>query len=54
MCPRRGYAAAQIFGGDGYMRGSPVERFDRGARLRTIVGGALEIMKEIVAWRLGR
>ena len=54
MCPRRGYVTAQIFGGYGYMRGSPVERFVRDARLRTIGGGASEIMKEIIAWRLGR
>lgn len=54
MCPRRGYVTAQIFGGYAYMRGFPVERFYRDARLWTIGGGASEIMKGTIAWRLGR
>jgi alkylation response protein AidB-like acyl-CoA dehydrogenase len=33
LANRVAYDAAPIFGGDGYVRESPVERFHRGARL---------------------
>jgi acyl-CoA dehydrogenase len=50
---RVAYDAVQIFGGYGYMREFPVERFYRDARLWTIGGGTSEIMKEISAKRRG-
>ena len=45
--------AVQIFGGMGYMRETVVERLARDARLLPIGGGTQEIMKEIIAKRLG-
>jgi acyl-CoA dehydrogenase len=53
LANRIAYDAVQIFGGYGYMREFPVERFYRDARLWTIGGGTSEIMKEIIARRLG-
>jgi acyl-CoA dehydrogenase len=53
LANRVAYDAVQIFGGYGYMREFPVERFYRDARLWTIGGGTSEIMKEIIAKRLG-
>jgi acyl-CoA dehydrogenase len=53
LANRVAYEAVQIFGGYGYMREFPVERFYRDARLWTIGGGTSEIMKEIIAKRLG-
>jgi acyl-CoA dehydrogenase len=53
LANRIAYDAVQIFGGYGYMREFPVERFYRDARLWTIGGGTSEIMKEIIAKRLG-
>jgi acyl-CoA dehydrogenase len=53
LANRVAYDAVQIFGGYGYMREFPVERFYRDARLWTIGGGTSEIMKEIIARRLG-
>jgi acyl-CoA dehydrogenase len=47
------YNAGQIYGGYGYMREYPIERFYRDARVLTIGGGTSEIMKEIIAKRLG-
>lgn len=38
----------QMFGGNGYMHGYPIERMYRDARVGTIVGGTSEIMKEII------
>lgn len=46
------YDAGQIYGGYGYMREYPIERFYRDARVLTIGGGTSEIMKEIIAKRL--
>ncbi len=45
--------ALQIYGGYGYMREFPVERFYRDTRALTIGAGTSEIMKEIIAKRLG-
>jgi acyl-CoA dehydrogenase len=53
LANRVAYEAVQIFGGYGYMREFPIERFYRDARLWTIGGGTSEIMKEIIAKRLG-
>jgi acyl-CoA dehydrogenase len=53
LANRVAYDAVQIHGGYGYMREFPVERFYRDARLWTIGGGTSEIMKEIIAKRLG-
>jgi len=39
----------QLFGGYGYMREYPIERFFRDIRLMTIGGGTSEIMKELVS-----
>jgi len=47
------YEAVQIHGGMGYMRETLVERLSRDARLLPIGGGTQEIMKEIIAKRLG-
>lgn len=46
------YDAGQIYGGYGYMREYPIERFYRDGRVLTIGGGTSEIMKEIIAKRL--
>ena len=45
-------AATQIFGGYGYIRGFPVERFLRDARIMTIGGGTSEIMCQIISREL--
>ncbi|MEW6201664.1 MAG: acyl-CoA dehydrogenase family protein, partial [bacterium] len=47
------YQATQIFGGYGYMREYPIERFYRDARMSTIAGGTTEIMKEIIVRTMG-
>jgi acyl-CoA dehydrogenase len=52
LANRVAYEATQIFGGYGYMREFPIERFYRDARLWSIGGGTSEIMKEIIARRL--
>jgi acyl-CoA dehydrogenase len=52
LANRVAYDATQIFGGYGYMREFPIERFYRDARLWSIGGGTSEIMKEIIAKRL--
>jgi acyl-CoA dehydrogenase len=41
--------AVQIFGGVGYMRGNPVERMYRLARVLRIAGGSSEIQRMIIA-----
>ncbi len=46
------YAAVQIFGGAGYLRGTVAERLYRDARILAIGGGTTEIMREIVAKRI--
>ena len=46
------YDCLQFHGGSGYMRGAPIERMARDARVQSIGGGATEIMLEEVAKRL--
>jgi len=46
------YTRQQFHGGMGYMRGTPVERLWRDARVLAIGGGATEVMLEEVAKRL--
>ncbi len=46
------YAAVQLFGGAGYLRGNVAERLYRDARILAIGGGTSEIMREIVAKRI--
>ncbi len=46
------YDCVQFHGGAGYMRGSPIERMARDARVQAIGGGATEVMLEEVAKRL--
>jgi len=43
----------QFFGGYGYMSEYPISRFFVDARIQSIYGGANEIMKELVARRIG-
>lgn len=45
--------AVQILGGMGLMRGTRVERLYREAKIMAIGGGAQEVMKELIAKRLG-
>jgi alkylation response protein AidB-like acyl-CoA dehydrogenase len=47
------YDAIQVFGGYGYMEEYPVARAYRDARMFTIGAGTTEIMKEIIAKRMG-
>jgi hypothetical protein len=49
LCKRASDECLQIFGGNGYMTGYPVERAYRDARIGTIVAGTTEIMKEIIS-----
>lgn len=49
VAERATYAAVQVHGGAGYLRGSLVERLYRDARILAIGGGTTEIMREIVA-----
>ncbi|MGH7322221.1 MAG: acyl-CoA dehydrogenase family protein [Candidatus Rokuibacteriota bacterium] len=49
MANRVAYDCVQLYGGYGYMREFPIERFFRDIRLMTIGGGTSEIMKEIIA-----
>lgn len=46
------YDCVQFHGGMGYMRGTPVERMSRDARVQAIGGGATEVMLEEVAKRM--
>jgi acyl-CoA dehydrogenase len=46
------YDCLQFHGGAGFMRGSPIERMYRDARVQSIGGGATEVMLEEVAKRL--
>ncbi|WP_044748199.1 acyl-CoA dehydrogenase family protein [Bacillus alveayuensis] len=45
--------AVQIHGGNGYMMEFPVQRYWRDARVQSIGGGTTQIMREILAKRLG-
>ncbi len=45
------HGCLQLHGGAGYMRGAPIERMVRDARILTIGGGATEVMLEEVAKR---
>lgn len=48
-----GYDCLQAHGGYGYMEEYDISRFVRDTRLLTIGGGASEVMKEIIAKRMG-
>lgn len=45
--------AMQIFGGAGYMRGNPVERIYREAKVCAIGGGSEEIIRDLSARQMG-
>jgi acyl-CoA dehydrogenase len=46
------HGCLQLHGGTGYIRGTPIERMARDARILTIGGGATEVMLEEIAKRL--
>lgn len=46
------HGCLQLHGGTGYMRGTPIERMARDARILMIGGGATEVMLEEVAKRI--
>lgn len=46
--------ALQVFGGHGYMKHNPVERYARDARLMDIGVGASEVMKMVIAGAIAR
>lgn len=46
------YLCQQFHGGMGYMRGTPIERMVRDARIHSIGGGATEVMLEEIAKRM--
>ena len=54
MANRVGNSAVQIFGGMGYMKDFPVERFFRDLRLYTIYEGTSEIQRMVIARELTR
>ena len=47
------YECLQAYGGYGYMEEYDIARFARDVRLITIGGGTSEVMKEIIAKRMG-
>ena len=49
---RTAYKAIQIFGGYGYMKDFPVERFFRDARVTTLYEGTSEIQRLVIARHL--
>ena len=49
MCNRAAYKAIQIFGGYGYMKEFPVERYYRDARVTTLYEGTSEIQRMVIA-----
>jgi len=52
MACRVSYSAVQIFGGSGYMKDFPIERFYRDLRLYTIYEGTSEIQRVVIAREL--
>ncbi|MFQ5598410.1 MAG: acyl-CoA dehydrogenase [Nitrospiria bacterium] len=52
MSNRVAYKAVQIFGGYGYMKEFPVERFYRDARITTLYEGTSEIQRIVIARNL--
>ena len=54
MANRVANSAVQIFGGMGYMKDFPVERFFRDLRLYTIYEGTSEIQRMVIARELTR
>jgi acyl-CoA dehydrogenase len=52
MACRVAYNAVQIFGGSGYMKDFPIERFYRDLRLYTIYEGTSEIQRLVIAREL--
>lgn len=53
MVNRVAYDCLQLYGGYGYMEEYPISRHYRNARIRTIFAGTSEIMKTIIARKLG-
>ena len=53
LCNRVVDRCVQLYGGDGYMRESPVARAVADGREQSIFGGTTEIMKEIIGRGLG-
>lgn len=53
MANRVAYNCLQLYGGYGYMEEYPIARFYRDVRAHTIYAGTSEIMKLIIARRLG-
>jgi butyryl-CoA dehydrogenase len=52
MCNRVAYKAVQIFGGYGFIKDFPVERFYRDARITTLYEGTSEIQRMVIARHL--
>ena len=53
MCVRAALQAVQIFGGYGYIKEYPVERYLRDAKLMEIGEGTSEIQRMVIARQLG-
>ncbi len=53
MANRVAYQCVQLHGGYGYMEEYPISRFYRDVRVIPIFAGTTEVMKLIVAKRLG-
>ena len=53
LCVRAASEAVQIFGGWGFMRDSPVERFYRDAKLMEIGEGTSEVQRLVIAREIG-
>jgi len=53
LAQRVAYDCLQAYGGAGYMEEYDIARFARDIRLMTIGGGTSEVMKEIIAKRIG-
>ncbi|OQY11147.1 MAG: hypothetical protein B6I30_07405 [Desulfobacteraceae bacterium 4572_187] len=48
-----GFLCVQLHGGYGYMQEYPIRRAYANVRLHTIAGGTTEIMKEVIASKIG-